>query len=271
MESIVKSILSKNQTIGFVPTMGYLHSGHLSLLDFAQKNNNFSVCSIFVNPTQFNNPEDFKLYPRDEKRDFELLETKGCDFVFAPGDELVNDIVDIALDLGGVENLMEGKFRPGHFKGVVNIVHLLFSIVQPTKAYFGEKDFQQLAIVKMLAKKYFQQLTIVPCATLREPSGLAMSSRNARLSAEEKEKALAISKALFFLKEEAKTNKIVSELKEKATKLFFRDGALQLEYLEISDTETLQPVQEISTQKVVVCIAAFCGKVRLIDNIIINY
>jgi pantoate--beta-alanine ligase len=271
MESIVKSILLKNKTIGFVPTMGYLHSGHLSLLKAAQKNNDISVCSIFVNPTQFNNSEDFKLYPRNEKQDFELLETNGCDIVFAPEVDLVNDIEDIALDLQGVDNLMEGKFRPGHFKGVVNIVALLFNIVQPNAAYFGEKDFQQLAIVKMLAKAHFSSIEIMPCSTLREESGLAMSSRNARLSEEEKQKALAISKALFYIKEEAKGLKDTKQLKEKAIDLFFKNGELQLEYLEISDADSLQAIEVISTKKAVVCIAAFCGKVRLIDNIVINY
>lgn len=270
MESIVKSILLKNKTIGFVPTMGYLHSGHLSLLKSAQKNNDISVCSIFVNPTQFNNSEDFKLYPRNETQDFELLETNGCDIVFAPDVDLVNDIDEIKLELQGVDNLMEGKFRPGHFKGVVNIVALLFKIVQPTAAYFGEKDFQQLAIVKMLAKAHFPSIQIVPCSTLRETSGLAMSSRNARLSEEEKQKALAISKALFYIKEEVKNTNTTLELKQKAIDLFFKNGEVELEYLEISDVDSLLPIDKIE-QRAVVCIAAFCGKVRLIDNIIINY
>lgn len=269
MESIVKSILLKNKTVGFVPTMGYLHSGHLSLLKTAQKSNDVSVCSIFVNPTQFNNTEDFKLYPRNEKHDFELLETNGCDIVFAPEDELVNYIEDIALDLKGVDSLMEGKFRPGHFKGVVNIVALLFTIVKPSAAYFGEKDFQQLAIVKMLAKSHFPAIEIVSCATSREESGLAMSSRNARLSKEEKQKALAISKALFYIKEEAKSTKETQELKEKAIDLFFKSGELKLDYLEISDMHSLLHIEKIE-QRAVVCIAAFCGKVRLIDNIVIN-
>jgi pantoate--beta-alanine ligase len=270
MESIVKSMLLKGNTIGFVPTMGYLHNGHLSLIEEAKAANDFCVCSIFVNPTQFNNIEDFNLYPRNEKHDFELLETKDCDFVFAPNAELVKDIEVVNLDLQGVENLMEGKFRPGHFTGVVNIVALLFKIVQPTVAYFGEKDFQQLAIVKMLANKHFPKLKIKPCPTLREASGLAMSSRNVRLSEDEKQKALAISKALFFIKDEAIKAKKVAELKEKAIQRFFENSDLQLEYLEISDAESLLPL-EIIDKKAVVCIAAFCGKVRLIDNIIINY
>jgi len=270
MESIVKSMLSKNETIGFVPTMGCLHIGHLSLLRAAQKNNDISVCSIFVNPTQFNNMEDYMLYPRNEKNDFQLLETNGCDIVFAPEADLVNDIEEITLDLRGVDNLMEGKFRPGHFKGVLNIVALLFKIVQPSAAYFGEKDFQQLAIVKMLVKAHFPSIHIVPCSTLREESGLAMSSRNARLSEEEKQKALAISKALFYIRDAAKSTKGTKELKEKAIDLYFKNGELQLEYLEISDVDSLLPLDNIE-QKAVVCIAAFCGKVRLIDNIVINY
>ncbi len=270
MEIVVKSMLSKNQTIGFVPTMGCLHSGHLSLLKAAQKNNDISVCSIFVNPTQFNNIEDYMLYPRNEKNDLQLLETNGCDIVFAPEADLVNAIEEITLDLLGVDSLMEGKFRPGHFKGVVNIVALLFKIVQPSAAYFGEKDFQQLAIVKMLAKAHFPSVHIALCSTLREESGLAMSSRNARLSAEEKQEALAISKALFYIKDAAKSTKGTKELKEKAIDLYFKNGELQLEYLEISDVDSLLPLDTIE-HTAVVCIAAFCGKVRLIDNIVINY
>lgn len=271
MEALVNNIVLEGKTIGFVPTMGYLHEGHLSLIEAAKKDNDVVICSIFVNPTQFNNPEDYQLYPRNEERDFKMLEGAFCDCVFAPGVELVKDIVDVPLQFNGIDEVMEGKFRPGHFKGVVNIVSLLFQIAQPTRAYFGQKDFQQLAIIQQLAKSNFPKLTIVPIPTLREKSGLAMSSRNARLSEDEKVKALQISAALFFMKEKASEIINCSDLKKLAMEQFFSTSDLELEYLEISDAETLKPLSQINQHKAVICIAAFCGKVRLIDNIIINY
>jgi len=271
MESLVQNLLLKQKSIGFVPTMGYLHEGHLSLISAAKKENNVVICSIFVNPTQFNNPEDYKLYPRNEERDFKMLEENTCDIVFAPGPELVGDIKQVSLNLNGIDTVMEGKFRPGHFQGVINIVSLFFQIVKPTSAYFGQKDFQQLAIVQQLAKANFPSLNIVPIPTKREENGLAMSSRNARLSEEEKIKALQISAALFFIKEASKDIKDCSVLKKTAIEKFFSNGDLELEYLEISNAETLETLVHLSKVKAVVCIAAFCGKVRLIDNIVINY
>ncbi len=270
METIASVFRAGGKRIGFVPTMGFLHEGHLSLIRRAKENNDVVVCSIFVNPTQFNNAEDFELYPRNETADFALLESVKCDIVFAPENDFVNEIMNVNIDLKGIDNLLEGKFRPGHFKGVVNIVSLLFEKVKPNKAYFGQKDFQQLAIVKELAKQKFPEIEIVACATLREQDGLAMSSRNARLSEEQKQLSLNISAALRFIEEKSIQEKEVNTLKKLAIEKFFNSG-LDLEYLEVIDSETLQTIDVISHKTVVVCVAAFAGKVRLIDNIIINY
>jgi len=191
--------------------------------------------------------------------------------LFIPGDELVEDILEINIDLQGADKILEGEFRPGHFKGMVNIVSLLFQIVQPDRAYFGQKDFQQLFIVRMLAAQKFPKTKIISSPIVREATGLAMSSRNSRLSQEEKQSALNISKALYFIQELAKLISQTKILKEQAIKEFFNSGDLKLEYLEIVDSQTLAPVSELGPNlSIVVCIAAFAGKVRLIDNIIIN-
>ncbi|MCX6182868.1 MAG: pantoate--beta-alanine ligase [Bacteroidetes bacterium] len=271
MEALVRLYKEEKKSTGFVPTMGYLHEGHASLVRESVKNNDVTVCSIFVNPTQFNNPEDFRLYPKDEKGDISLLMKNGCDVLFLPEDDFVNEIVDVDIDLNGIDKVLEGEFRPGHFKGMVNIVSLLFQVLSPDKAYFGQKDFQQLCIVQLLAAQKFTSIEIIPSPIVREQSGLAMSSRNARLSEEEMQSALNISKALFSIRDAILNNRDSASLKKKAIKDFFSAGDLKLEYLEIVDAQTLQPVLEVpKARPVVVCVAAFAGKVRLIDNIIIN-
>ncbi len=271
MEALVRGYKAENNKIGFVPTMGYLHEGHASLIRQSVANNSITICSIFVNPTQFNNPEDFRLYPKNEKGDVELLQQNKCDVLFIPGDEFVNDILDVMIDMKGADKILEGEFRPGHFKGMVNIVALLFQVVQPHKAYFGQKDFQQLCIVQMLRAQKFPKIEIIPSPTIREESGLAMSSRNARLSKEEKQNALKISQALFSIREHSKQIWSAKTLKDQAIKDFFSSEELKLEYLEIVDAQTLVPVSDLASGlPIVVCIAAFAGKVRLIDNIIIN-
>jgi pantoate--beta-alanine ligase len=271
MEALVHGHKAENKSIGYVPTMGYLHEGHASLVRQSVAGNAITICSIFVNPTQFNNPEDFLLYPKNETGDIELLEKNKCDVLFIPGDEFANDITDVTIDMKGADKILEGEFRPGHFKGMVNIVALLFQIVQPDKAYFGQKDFQQLSIVQMLRAQKFPEIEIVPSTTIREESGLAMSSRNARLSKEEQQNAFKISQALFSIREHSKRIRNAKTLKDQAIKEFFSSGELKLEYLEIVDAQTLAAVSDLhSNLPIVVCIAAFAGKVRLIDNIIIN-
>jgi pantoate--beta-alanine ligase len=251
--------------------MGYLHDGHASLLRQASLENDIAICSIFVNPTQFNNPEDFLLYPKDEVNDVLLLEKNGCSVLFAPEDDFVNEITEVSIDLKGADKVLEGEFRPGHFRGMVNIVSLLFQIVRPSKAYFGQKDFQQLFIVQKLAVQNFPEIEIVASATVREKSGLAMSSRNARLSAVQREQATKIAKALYLAKSRAKEKGSVAALKAELRREFFSTDELRLEYLEVVDAQTLLPIADFSfPSPSVVCVAAYAGKVRLIDNMSIN-
>jgi len=271
MEALVAQYKLAHKSVGFVPTMGYLHEGHASLLRQSALENDVTVCSIFVNPTQFNNPEDFLLYPKDEVNDVLLLKKNGCLVLFAPEDDFVNEIVEVSLDLKGVDKVLEGEFRPGHFRGMVNIVSLLFQIVRPNKAYFGQKDFQQLFIVQKLVAQNFPEIGIVASPTIREESGLAMSSRNARLSAVQREQATKIAKALHLAKSLAKEKRSVSAIKEELRFKFFNNDDLRLEYLEIVDAQTLLPLTDFSfPSRSVVCVAAYAGKVRLIDNMSIN-
>lgn len=257
---------SKGQTIGFVPTMGALHLGHISLVQEAKKQCDVVVVSIFVNPTQFNNQEDLKKYPRTIDADLALLNESGADLVFTPTiDEIYpkNDSY-MKLDLGIMDKVMEGKFRPGHFDGVVQVVKRFFDIVQPNVACFGKKDFQQLAVIKYMTQSYELPIKIIGCEIMRETSGLAMSSRNMRLSEEQKEDALIIIETLRFAKQnEAKLSP--KELKKQAV-LFFQKSKLTLEYLEIVDPSNLKSLSTKWVEGATCCIACYCGEVRLIDN-----
>lgn len=256
------------QTIGFVPTMGALHAGHLSLLSQAKKENDFCVVSIFVNPTQFNNLEDLEKYPRTEENDLKLLEEAGCDAVFIP---TVNEIYPEELssevfDFNGLEFQMEGKFRPGHFDGVGTVVKRLFEIVQPDNAYFGEKDFQQLRIIQQMVHTQKMELNIVPVPIKREDDGLAMSSRNQRLSAEMREEAPFIYQTLKEAADFFKTH-TVEETRAFVDKQF-ENNILKIEYFEIADEETLLPVvQKEDSENIRAFIAVFAGDIRLIDNL----
>lgn len=268
LKSILSALKSKGKTIGFVPTMGALHKGHKALVDKASSENDLVVVSIFVNPTQFNNKEDLALYPRTLDADLALLQTIENGIVFVPN---VQDIYPEKtsfkpFDLGILDKVMEGKHRPGHFDGVVHVVHNLFKIVEPTKAYFGQKDFQQLAVIRKMNVHYEFPIEIIACETLREVSGLAMSSRNMRLSEQEKKDALIIWNTLQFVKNN-KANYSPQDLVLKA-KSYFETGNLVLEYLEIIDVESLQNSEDWNSQSVC-CIAAYCGKVRLIDNLLL--
>jgi len=265
------SLLKANKlSIGFVPTMGALHNGHKALVERSVAENDCTVVSIFVNPTQFNNPTDLEKYPRTLERDAAMLETVGCDIIFAPS---TNDIYDNSelsttfdFDFGGLDVVMEGRFRPGHFNGVVQIVSKLFDFVQPSKAYFGEKDFQQLAIIHRMVKVLGVDIEIIDCPIVREESGLAMSSRNERLTNDQRLIAVQISKILF------QSVNFAEKLSPWALTQWVTDSielvdGLKLEYFEIVDATTLQVVEEWSNAVAVGCIAVFCGEVRLIDNI----
>lgn len=256
-------------SVGLVPTMGALHEGHLSLVRRAVAENAVVVVSVFVNPTQFNDPKDLERYPRTLENDLKLLEPTGCDIVFAPGVEEVYPEPDLRkFNFGKLETVMEGKHRPGHFNGVAQVVSKLFDMVQADKAYFGLKDFQQLAIIKNMVKQLQLPVEIVPCAIIREESGLAMSSRNELLSDEQRRNAAAISETLVKAKE-LKAQKSVEALKEWVVNTINQNPFLNVEYFEIVDDEQLQPVKEWDEENTKVgCVAAFCGKIRLIDNIV---
>lgn len=262
-------------SIGFVPTMGALHRGHISLLERAKAENEIVAVSIFVNPLQFNDKNDLKNYPRTFRQDIEKLRDARCDFLFAPSREEMygkhpearNQKPESYFDLGHLDKVMEGKFRPGHFTGVCIVVKKLFGIIQPHKAYFGEKDFQQLVIIKYMVKALGLPVEIISCPTVRESNGLAMSSRNMLLSPEEKENAAHIASTLFEIRNK-KSILSVSALKKWAEEEIIRNPFLQLEYLEIVNAETLLPVQSWEeSQNIRTCIAVKTGNVRLIDNI----
>lgn len=265
------SALKQSGTIGFVPTMGALHKGHLSLVTQSVAENMVTVVSIFVNPTQFNDPKDLEKYPRTLETDLKLLETTGCDVVFAPNAKEIYPEQDTRkFDFGLLETVMEGKHRPGHFNGVAQVVSKLFDIVMPDKAYFGLKDFQQLAIIKNLVKKLNLQIEIISCSIIREANGLAMSSRNELLSKEQRENASTIFETLSEAKEQ-KEQKSVVEITKWVVDTINKNPFLDVEYFEIVDDEQLQPVDNWNDKTVKIgCVAAFCGSVRLIDNIVFN-
>lgn len=257
------------KSIGFVPTMGALHQGHLSLIETAKNQNDIVVCSIFVNPTQFNNPHDLAVYPRTLEADCEMLQGVNCDAVFAPSaTEMYPSLPTLKFDFGTLENVMEGKFRPGHFNGVGIVVSKLFNIVQPSKAYFGQKDLQQCAVINCLVKDLSFSLDLVICPTQREIDGLAMSSRNRNLSEEQRVIAPEIYKSLTVAATLLK-NQSSTAVKQFVKEYFDVIEDIELEYFEISDFDTLLPIEELSVGKTALCIAAFMGKTRLIDNIII--
>jgi pantoate--beta-alanine ligase len=255
-------------TTGFVPTMGALHQGHLALVRQAVSENKQVVVSIFVNPTQFNDPKDLKNYPKNLDADLRKLEDTGCDIVFAPAVEEIYPHPDHRrFDFGPLDQVMEGKFRPGHFNGVAQVVSRLFAIVKPDRAYFGLKDFQQVAIIKKMTAMLQSPVEIVSCATVRESNGLAMSSRNQLLTEEEREQAAHIYKTLTQAAK-LKSEKNVIDLKRWVVDEINNNSFLTVEYFEIVDNENLQPVASWKNAGAATgCIAVFCGKVRLIDNI----
>jgi len=266
----IQKQISAGKTIGFVPTMGALHEGHLKLIRQAAAENDFVAVSIFVNPIQFNNPEDLAKYPRTLDEDLKKLEGTGCSLVFAPSAREIYPEPDLTeFDFGELDKVMEGKFRPGHFRGVAVVVKKLFEILTPHKAYFGEKAFQQLAIIKKMVSMLQMPVDIIPCPIVRETDGLAMSSRNARLTPEERAEATAIYKALSGAKENYSWF-IPAGVKQLVTGEIQDNPYFRVEYVDVVDTGTLQPINDWQdAEHAVVCVAAFIGSVRLIDNIIL--
>lgn len=267
----LNDLRKRGGTVGLVPTMGALHQGHLSLIEKAVSENKTVVVTIFVNPTQFNDKNDLKHYPRNLKADLELLKKSGCNLVFAPEtNEIYPEPDTRTFDFGLLDKVMEGKHRKGHFNGVAQIVSTLFELTDPDKAYFGLKDYQQLVIIKKLVKMLNLEVEIVPCPIIREPGGLAMSSRNKLLSPKERENASVIYKTLSEANNQI-GKKSVKELINWVINKINSNPFLTVDYFEIVNDDNLQPVNSWSEDcKKIACIAAFCGKVRLIDNYVLN-
>lgn len=264
----------KGKRIGFAPTMGALHEGHLSLISNAQKENDLTVCSIFVNPTQFNDPKDFEKYPVTLDKDISLLTEAGCSVLFLPS---VSEMYPEGLkanrhyDLGFVETVLEGKFRPGHFQGVCMIVHRLLEIVRTDNLYLGQKDYQQCMVIEKLVSLVGMkdQVKVNICPTLREPDGLAMSSRNMRLTKSERTTSATIFRTLSYIREQLRPGN--TGLLTETGKAMLQQEGFKIDYLEIADAKSLEPVEEWDgTQRLVVLVAAFLNEVRLIDNMVLH-
>ncbi len=269
LKSLVAQARAEKKSIGLVPTMGALHAGHVSLVKRCVAENDICVVSVFVNPTQFNDKSDLAAYPRTPEQDAALLKEAGCSIVFMPSvEEMYPETDTRQFHFGALEQVMEGPYRPGHFNGVAQIVSKLFYAVEPDRAYFGEKDFQQVAIVRDMVRQLQLPVQIVSCPIVREKDGLALSSRNQRLTPEERKKAVLISKYLFESLNFAAT-KTLAETKSFVEENIKAVDIFRLDYFEIVDGNTLQPVQNWNDSAYVVgCIAVYCGPVRLIDNII---
>lgn len=256
--------------IGFVPTMGALHEGHLSLIRAAKAQNDVVVCSVFVNPVQFNNAEDYKLYPRLLDADAQLLAQEGCDVLFAPAaEEMYRQKAKLTFDFGELERVMEGAHRPGHFNGVATVVSKLFHLVAPHQAFFGQKDLQQFAVIQQLVLDLNFNLELVCFPIIREEDGLAMSSRNRRLTTAQRAVAPRLYQALRQLQEQL-PQQPVAEAKAAAQAFLGTFPDIKVEYLEVVDAQTLQPIKTLSeAQTVALCLAAYLGEVRLIDNVLL--
>ena len=270
---LLKPFQEAKVKVALVPTMGALHKGHLSLIKVAQKQADIVVCSMFVNPTQFTDPKDLEKYPRPLEHDIQMLTDVGCNFVFMPTVKEMYPSFPTPeswnIDLGPAEFLLEGQFRKGHYQGVTQIVKKLFDAVNPDIAFFGQKDFQQVLMIKQMVKNFNMPLQIVSCPIIREDDGLAMSSRNIHLSANDKKNALVLSKALAYVK--ANYSRLdIAELVEHAKKIINKTPGVELDYFTIADGETLLPLQNKEIENPVALVAAKVGETRLIDNILLK-
>jgi len=271
VNTLIESLKNKSQSTGFAPTMGALHQGHISLIEKSKAENDFTISTVFINPTQFNNQEDLLKYPRTEEADISILENALCDAVYFP------TVLDIypdgessdSYEFGGIEKQMEGAFRPGHFDGVATVIQRFFEIIQPNRAYFGEKDFQQLRIIQELVSQLNSPVEIVPVPILREGNGLAMSSRNVRLTEEFKQE----SPIIYQILQEAKLllqNQNIDEVRKFVQEAFAKTN-LELEYFEIANEKTLESAtEEDKNEKLRAFVAVYAGEIRLIDNISLN-
>lgn len=268
LQQYLSQVKTGGKTIGLVPTMGALHQGHLSLIQLAQQQCDVVICSIFVNPTQFNDPRDLEKYPRPIQEDIKKLENAECDILFEPQ---VNEIYDEHeqwhLDIGPLEDLLEGKYRPGHYQGVTQVVYKFFNLVKPDVAYFGQKDYQQFLIIKQMVKLLSLPVNLQICPIVREPDGLAMSSRNIHLSEVDRKHALVLSRALNQIKHNFVIDNI-AQLKLEAETLIKNEPGVELDYFEIADGNTLLPADK-NAKTIVALVAAKVGNTRLIDNVIL--
>lgn len=269
LQNHLGSLISNKINIGLVPTMGALHQGHISLVETSKAKCDYTVVSIFVNPTQFNNPDDLLKYPKPIEQDIKMLEAVGCDLLFQPDvDEMYHEDEEWNYEVGELNTLLEGEFRPGHYKGVTQIVFKLFDLVKPTRAFFGQKDFQQFLVIKKMNEDLKLGIQLEACPIIREADGLAMSSRNIRLNAEERKIALMLYESLTFIK----VNFDKYELPELLIKAegFYNHDLLKLEYLKICDTNTLHLITEKKKEVFIALVACFVGETRLIDNMILS-
>jgi pantoate--beta-alanine ligase len=273
VKKFLLSLTKSQKTVGLVPTMGALHEGHLELVRNAKENSDVVIVSIFVNPTQFNNPDDFAKYPKTLDKDLDLLKNIGVDAVFVPeNQEVYPESPMIKIDFGDLERVLEGAFRPGHFNGVGIVVSKLLNIVKPHKAFFGQKDLQQVAVIKRLVKDLSFDVEIIVVPTVREASGLALSSRNLRLSPEQREIALVLFKSLSFAKTELLKGEQWLNVKSEIQNQFKHTPEVELEYFELVDSEKMKVLDGLQEgNPISICIAAYVGEVRLIDNISVNH
>ena len=272
LKAFLKDLKSQGKSVGLVPTMGALHAGHISLIKACQNDTHVTVGSIFVNPIQFNNKNDLLKYPRNIEKDTKILESVGCDVLFNPDNaEMYPNESTLRLDFGNLDKTMEGEFRPGHFSGVALVVAKLFNIVKPDHAYFGQKDWQQFAVIERLAAELNFDIDLHSIATLREPDGLALSSRNQRLDVEERRKANVFYNGLRYAKTAFKEGKKITDVKSKVKSIVEEGPGVTLEYFELVDSKNLNQLENVERSKhPIMCIAGYVGEIRLIDNMFIE-
>ena len=260
----------QGRTVGFVPTMGALHPGHLSLIDAARGKADVVVCSIFVNPTQFNDKKDLENYPRPIEEDIQRLEEANCDVLFLPEvNEMYSSSDKWHIELNNLDNTLEGEIRPGHYQGVTQIVKKLFDIVKPDYAFFGQKDFQQFVVISYMVKKLDINVQLIRCPIIREKDGLAMSSRNVYLSAEDRQHALALFKSLTKAKADF-GNLSIAQLKKNAIDCLLKAPGIEMEYFEVFNADSFEPAVSKQTDTIIALVAARVGKIRIIDNMLLS-
>ena len=272
IKSFLSEIKGRGMTVGLVATMGALHKGHMSLIESSKSLNDVTITSIYVNPTQFNNPLDLQKYPRTMDQDLKMLEGVGCDVVFSPTDrEMYEETPLLKFDFGHLDKVMEGAFRPGHFSGVALVVAKLFGITEPHRAYFGQKDWQQVTIIKRMVAELKFNLEVLTVPIVRDSNGLAMSSRNLRLSSNQSAEATVLYQSMQMARKRLKSGEPVESVKKAVAALFDSRAEMKLEYFELTDSKNLTSVERVNNStELIICIAGYAGDVRLIDNMFLD-